>query len=325
MSSIFNGVFSREELAKLDFKRVMFILASKLAEDNDTDIYKAFRFIKFKPAVSNLYPISDIESIEYSKKNSTVYATVYLNTLNLLGSGTPLPGYFVEYIKKDIKGSESLQGIITAINSAILKYFAKLTNEFSYTDIYRKNATDDYSKLIRSFVGININSDRLDYVRLMPIVGLLAQRSKSKSTVESILRHYFNNRSIYIKEFVKRQVRLSKDNRNNLSRQNCNLSVNLMLGEIITDYTTKFVVEIRDLNLNKLQSFSKLQKCYLDLYEILRFCLDRPLVYDLHLYLTKENIQPLTIADNNFSKIGSLSWIGIADGKSPVVIKGEKC
>lgn len=273
--------------------------------------------LRFRVNPDLSFPPSDVSAIAWKRDGAgQLSAEMTLNLMGLHGAASPLPGYFTEFVTKHQDEDVRLRDFFDLFNHRLICLFFDSWLKYRYHFQYRENAGDRLSARFFSFLGLgheklrDAEKEKLDYVRLLSYMGLIAFNGESVGSLESILRHYFAHSEVYIAPCIVRRVRIPADQQNKLGLANSALSAGCLLGEAVSDQTGKFRVSIRELSWGVFNAFLPCGETFPRLGALIRFVMRSQLSYDVELRLKPEEVPPLFIGAKTEGRLAWSTWLG---------------
>ncbi|MDL2274719.1 type VI secretion system baseplate subunit TssG [Desulfosarcina sp. OttesenSCG-928-G10] len=281
---------------------------------------KSFRY-SVSPSLS--FPPRDIAAVDIVvREDMKPQVQMMLNLMGLHGAGSPLPAYFTEYVAQHADEQNTLKDFFDIFNHLLVTLLHGTWKKYRYYAQYRVCATDRLSKRFSGFIGVGHpalrEAKKLRWPRLMAYMGLIAFKSESAGSMESILRHYFAHPAISIIPCITRWVSVPEDQQTRLGDQNDMLGIDFVIGDEVPDQTGKFRVRIAELTLEKFNAFLPSGDKFDELQTLVKFILKSRLDFDVELCLLPDEIRPWCLDRENECRLGWSTWSG--DGGEGVVV-----
>jgi len=288
-----------------------------------------FKKIHTRPELSLDFPESDINSIEKISTESTASrkgTARYLITvtfLGLYGSSSPLPTFYTEDLLHERAEDKSIdRDFIDIINSPIYVNFFKVWSK--YRLFFKIAEQFDPEVLHRLYCLLGLESEKLqkqveNSYGLIRYIGLITQFPRSSQGLQSLLADALKEQRIRVIQCVKRLAEIPPDQRFFLGFSGNMLGDNSYLGSKIIDKLGKFKIQIRTLNSESFHRFIPDRPAFGKLYNLVRFYLNQPLIWDLELLLNSKIIKSVRLGSSLWSQLGWNSWI-FSERLSPVTI-----
>ncbi len=269
--------------------------------------------IRFKPSASLAFPVSDIVSIEKTRDLPPRFE-ITTSFLGLYGSDSPLPDFYTEDIIRSDPEESHVKDFLDIFHHRILSLFYRCWLKYRYYIQFISEGKDENSQRIFDLIGIGtqgiIENFKIRPVRLIRYVGLLSQKSRSASALESVLSDYFDGISVRIYQYIGRWVSIGEEDRIVLGSQNKQLGVNTTLGDRVFDFSGKFRISI---SISKYADYIKFLpegENFQELVEITRLFLNAPLDFDEELTIPANEVPMLCLSSSGEAAIlGRTSWL----------------
>lgn len=270
--------------------------------------------IQFKANPSLAFPKSELAEVYLKETRHGVKAYMVLNFMTLFGSASPLPTHYSEEVLSSIDTDKVLVDFLDMFNHHLQKFVYPIWEKQRYYIQYQRDLGDKFSKYMLSILGLysqsQIKTSKLNFLKLMPYIGLLSMRQKSAATMVSIIRHYLSHDAIDLDQCIPTQVIIDPSQYALLGTENCQLGGDLLLGESVKSHSGKFRILISDIAWDELYSFSVLGPKIQELKELVTFALNEPLEYDVCLYVKKEQMRSCSLEEERPFYLGINTWIG---------------
>ncbi|WP_397450597.1 type VI secretion system baseplate subunit TssG [Pseudomonas sp. NA-150] len=304
------------------------LIMERLRESNtDLDDEQLYDLVEFQANPCFGFPSSDIESLQVFEEHGRVRARLRINSVNLIGAGSPLPVFYGEQALGDSPDGNTTRDFLDLFHHRLQRLLLPIWRKYRYHARFEGTAKDPFSAQIFALIGLGSSEIRetkeLNWNRLLPYLGLLSLRAHSAALIESVLRYYFKHAELVIEQCVERLVEIRQEQRNRLGAANSRLGEDLVLGHQVRDRSSKFRIHIRELDWQRFHDFLPIGTGYQPLCALVRFTLRDPLDYDIRLVLRHEEIHELRLDVQNACRLGWTSWLGRerADG---IVTLGSK-
>jgi type VI secretion system protein ImpH len=296
------------------FQAVLTVLDRLRERHPQLDDEQLYNLLEFQANPDLGFPRSDVEHVEFFEEKGQLRARLRLNVIALFGVGSPLPAFYSEQVLDDHEDDFATRMFFDVFHDRLQRLLLPIWLKYRYRASYRNGASDRFSQLLFSVVGLGgeaiRKSEELNWKRLLPYLGMLSLRAHSAALIEAVLRYYFKHSRLYIEQCVERLVRLHRDDRNSLALKNSQLGLGTVLGETTRDRGGKFRIHILELGWARFHDLLPIGKSYPALCALVRFTLRDPLEYDVRLQLRKEEIRELRIGERNSCHLGWATWLG---------------
>ena len=251
-------------------------------------------------------------------------AEMVLNLMGLHGAGSPVPTYFTEHVAQHQDEPDPLRDFFDMFNHRLVGKLYDAWEKYRYYLLFQPGAADKLSGHFFGFIGLGHKEIRaaqdLRWSKLLSFMGLIAFNGDAAGSLESIMRHYFSHRSVFIVPCIVRRVAIPKDQQSCLGLANTTLGEGCLLGEEVPDQTGKFRVRISRLNWWQFNDFLPCNIIFDELKSLVQFVLRSRIDFDVELRLRPDEIQPLAIGEATVCRLGWSTWLG-DDGDGIVVLQ----
>ncbi|MCF5709548.1 type VI secretion system baseplate subunit TssG [Pseudomonas syringae] len=271
-------------------------------------------FLELRANPSLGFPGCDIERLDLFQEGGLTHVRLCLNVISLVGSGSPLPAFYVEQALGDGGSSNTTCDFLDIFHHRLQRLLPQVWRKYRYSTVFIPGAKDRFSEHLFALIGLGGERIRatteLDWKRLLPYLGLLSLRAHSAALIESVLRYYFKHEAMFIEQCMERVVLISSIQCNSLGKANHRLGEDAILGERIRDRSGKFRVHIKALCWERFHEFLPTGVGHQPLRALVRFTQRDFLDYDIALGLRREEIRELRVGQGNVCLLGWTSWLG---------------
>lgn len=290
-------------------------------KDNELELYKR---IIFKANSSLTFQKSEIEKIEFIKIDNLVKVEITLNFLGIFGSSSPLPSHYSEMVLNSLDSDKILYDFLNLFNHHLQRFIYPIWKKYRYYIQYKNDLSDKFSKYVLSFLGLHSNSiennSSLNFLKLLPYVGILSMKQKSAGTLKSILRHYLSHQDIEIIQCIPDKYKIPTIQYSSLGRKNISLNQDFLIGESIISKNAKFRVLLKNVTSDDLIKYSILGKKMKELDDLISFSLKEPLKYEVCLEIKEKKKPSFSLNKENNSFLGINCWIGKVCGDEQILM-----
>ena len=273
------------------------------------------------------FPGHDIDRVEFFVEYGQLRARLRLNVLGLCGAGSPLPAFYAEQAYAEVSGGNATRDFLDVFHHRLQRLMLPIWRKYRYRACFRRGASDAFSAQMFALIGLGGQDIRraaaLDCKRLLPYLGLLSLRAHSAAMIETVMRHYFKHRRLFIEQWVERSVSINGQQRNRLGAANHTLGQDLVLGSRVSDCSGKFTVHLLGLDWQRFHQFLPTGEDLRPLCALLRLTARAPLEYDVRLVLAEGEIRALHIGERNVCRLGWTSWLGHERADGVVTLSGN--
>jgi len=281
-----------------------------------------YEMILFKTNPSLGFPKSDISKIHFVSHGEEVRVEVTLNFLSIFGAASPLPIHYSEKVLEDAQNEKILLDFLDMLNHRLKKLIYPIWEKQRYYMQYRSDFKDKFSKYILSILGLHsqaqMDNHHLDLHKLLPFSGILSMHQKSKDSMVTILRHYFENEKIYIEEGVISKSKFPPSQQVRLGEANSQIGMNMSIGSFILTRNLKFRIHFEDVSWASLSDFIEKGKKIEALKSLMKIIQKTPLSYDVVVKIKKEEIKPCALGKG--TSLGINGWMGEIKEDAQIIV-----
>jgi len=215
--------------------------------------------IRFRADLSLGFPSSDVASVRrVESPGGSPSFELTATFLGLYGPASPLPSSFTEELFDEPDESITRE-FLDLFHHRAFSLFYRAWEKYRYPMRFEAGGADRISRWLFELIGIDEayrkESHAIPPVRLLAYAGLLTQRPRSAAALRGMLADYFEGVPVTITQCVARMVEIPRDARNTLGARNCELGVDLSLGDHVLDVGMTFEVGLGPLDLEKFLTF----------------------------------------------------------------------
>lgn len=180
--------------------------------------------VRFRSRAQLGFPGREIGAVRYDLDNPAVPPSVVTTFLGFYGVDARMPAYFVDEVAQNRDGAESLAAFLDLFHHRIITQYYRVARKYRYPVGFRRDGTDPVSRYLLSFAGFGFSTSarvpasagseagesisarqRLaavaDKRRLLSMLGLAMQRTRTAEGLAGVLRHAVPDASITVEEF----------------------------------------------------------------------------------------------------------------------------
>lgn len=280
--------------------------------------------IKLLPSISMGFPASDIVKIDQVGPEDNPSFEVETSFLGLYGSSSPLPAFYTEDLLWNDQAKTNVKGFLDLFHHRLLSLLYKCWCKNRFHIQFKSGGTDKFSEMMLALSGLNLTRLEKKDTSLSPVwflkfSGLLTQRPKSSSTLKNILRSFFADVAIQIKEFVGKWDNIIPEQKNSLGKRNCRLGTDLSLGERVFNCTGSFRVVVYPETFKVYVSFLPEGKFFKQLLEIITLFSPSNLTFDIELKFPPGDVARLPLQYDKEVRLGFTSLLGEIKAGSSII------
>ncbi|MCJ8327646.1 MAG: type VI secretion system baseplate subunit TssG [Campylobacterales bacterium] len=332
MNVLDNKILNINESLKKNVKKYTLSSSIRVISYYLKDLYqnKDFSFlykkIHFKSNPSLSFQKSEIQDILFVNENEEIKVYITLNFLGIFGAGSPLPAHYNERVLESCENDKVLHDFLNLFNNNIQKFIYPIWEKQKYYVLYENKLQDKFSKYMLSILGLYANvkdtNKQMDFNKLLPYLGILSMKQKSASTLASIIKFYIDFEEIEIIQCMRMNSKIPSWQYGSLGDENCSLGESFLIGEFVTNRTSKFRILLKNASSKDMLKYSILGNKMDALKDLISFLVNEPLEYDVCLEIKKDKKDDFYL--NKEQYLGVNTWIGnhIEDEQLLIAQKG---
>jgi type VI secretion system protein ImpH len=185
--------------------------------------------VRFRSRAQLGFPGREIDAVRFDIDDPAAPPSVVTTFLGLYGVDARMPAYFVDEVAQHRDGAEPLSAFLDIFHHRIITQFYRVARKYRYPVGFRRDGTDSVSRFLLSFAGfgfsartgttISIPSTRVggeeqkstgarqrlaevaDKRRLLSMLGLAMQKTRTAEGLAGVLRHAVPDAAITVEEF----------------------------------------------------------------------------------------------------------------------------
>ncbi|WP_246184169.1 type VI secretion system baseplate subunit TssG [Paraburkholderia bonniea] len=161
--------------------------------------------VRFRSRARLGFPGREIDGITYDFRHPLRTPTVRTTFLGLYGVDARMPSYFVDEIAQNHDGAEPLAGFLDLFHHRVLTQYYRVWRKYRYPAGFRHDGSDHVSRCLLSLIGLGFGTtptaQALDPRKLLSMLGLASQKTRTAEGLAGVLRHAVPDTSITIEEF----------------------------------------------------------------------------------------------------------------------------
>ncbi|MBW9107024.1 type VI secretion system baseplate subunit TssG [Paraburkholderia phenoliruptrix] len=188
--------------------------------------------VRFRSRARLGFPGREIDAVRYEIDNPAGPPSVVTTFLGLYGVDARMPAYFIDEVAQHRDGAEPLSAFLDIFHHRIVTQFYRVARKYRYPVGFRKDGTDPVSRYLLSFAGFGFSAPsrgavpvrdlpagaapgeepnsggarrRLaslaDKRRLLSMLGLAMQKTRTAEGLAGVLRHAVPDATITVEEF----------------------------------------------------------------------------------------------------------------------------
>lgn len=319
----------KKSIKKFSLPQAIRVVSFYLNEIYESKDYKyLYKKIDFKSNPSLAFQKTEINDIFFKKEKNEVRVDITINFLGIFGAASPLPSHYNERVLESLSSDSILHDFLNIFNNNLQKFIYPIWEKQRYYVQYQNDLKDNFSKYMLCILGLysNINSTnhKMDFNKLLPYLGILSMKQRSASTLSSIIKFYINFEDVEIQQCITSNSKIPSWQYGSLGDENCSLSSSFLIGEFVTNRSSKFRIVLKNASSSDMLKYSILGNKMDSLKDLISFLVNEPLEYDVCLEVKKEKKEDCYLSEDNKKYIGVNTWIGnhVSDDKLIIAQKG---
>jgi type VI secretion system protein ImpH len=284
------------EATNYSFANLVYTLSRKLDPTHQIGTTASIEHepILFRSTPSLGFPASDVSSVLALSEEGRLPWPVQVDVsfLGLYGPSSPLPAFWTERIIRADDGSENLRDFMDLFGHPLIGLAYRIGHHYRIDLQLADDIASPTMRAILSLAGIageqSLIGDGLEWRRLLPLCGLLAQHSRSAETVRRVVSGYFDV-PVQIEEWVPRKVDIPIPQLFTLGSPALALGRNTVIGGTVRDISGCVVVALGPLSSTDFEAFLPGGDRRKPLEALLRLALREPLECQIDLIRDGEN------------------------------------
>jgi type VI secretion system protein ImpH len=270
--------------------------------------------VRLRGYPSLAFPTTNVKSVsvEVVPSNGRNRSVVMTPILGLYGPDSPLADHITEDILHERDDETTVPDFLDIINHRLISLLYRGWAHFRLYVGCKEWGKDALSRQLEALFDLeNQTVPGLGAESSMPIVGLLMQRPRSASGLQTVLRHYFPGVPLHIQQCIPRTVEITPEQRTRLGAANCSLGRNTLVGSKLVDTTGKFRVVMELTGAAELADFQPGGMAYARLDGLVELWCQDFLEWELQLVLREQDVTVACLSSKNpTTKLGVNSWLG---------------
>lgn len=295
--------------------------------------------LRFRPDVSVAFPSTDLRRVTAQREPGQDEPSYRLDVtfLGLYGVATPLPLHYAIDILRNVDAAEQSvaeeSGAATAERTAMpgtgctpdrdfldLLHHRLISLFYRSWTKYRHHVTFDmpHRDVVTSYllwlIGCQPGWDEallgVQPLRMVRYAGLLTQHPRSASSLEGLLRDYWDGLPVDVEQFVGRWVAIKPADLNNLGLANSSLGENLTVGEQVYDISGAFNIRVGPVDWQTYGQFLPDGPGFGKTRAIVQMYCPDPLAFTVEARLAANQVPEMCLTSNEDSaRLGYTSWV----------------
>lgn len=282
--------------------------------------------VRFRSRAQLGFPGREIDAVGNDADNAAAPASVVTTFLGLYGVDARMPAYFVDEVAQNRDGAEPLAAFLDLFHHRIVTQFYRVARKYRYPVGFRRDGSDPVSRYLLSFAGFGFSTptrvtgpgagrfvaadhdehesasarrklaEVADKRRLLSMLGLAMQKTRTAEGLAGVLRHAVPDATIEVEEFhaVWRQVN---------DAQPAALGEQCLLGRGFYDRANVVRVAITPASRETVLSLVPGQAAHREVMALLRFYLGYESEADLQMFV-RADLMPEPMLEPRQANLG---------------------
>ncbi|MEM5310279.1 type VI secretion system baseplate subunit TssG [Paraburkholderia sp. JHI869] len=273
--------------------------------------------IRFRSRAQLGFPGREIDSVRHDVDKPAAPPSVVTTFLGFYGVDARMPAYFVDEVAQNRDGAERLSAFLDLFHHRVITQYYRVARKYRYPVGFRRDGTDPVSRYLLSFAGFGFSTpsrvaasvpalpaaaqehvpsdtrhrlaEIADKRRLLSMLGLAMQKTRTAEGLAGVLRHAVGDASITVEEFhpVWREVD---------DIEPAALGEQCLLGRGFYDRVNVVRVVITPASREAVLSLVPGQSSHREVMALLRFYLGYESEADLEMHVRADLMPPPTLA-----------------------------
>lgn len=185
--------------------------------------------VRFRSRAQLGFPGREIDAVRYDADNPGTPPSVMTTFLGFYGVDARMPAYFADEVAQNRDGAEPLSVFLDLFHHRIITQYYRIARKYRYPVGFRRDGTDPVSRYLLSFAGFGFSTSArisspvpggtpaslgretstarqmltkvADKRRLLSMLGLAMQRTRTAEGLAGVLRHAVPDAAITVEEF----------------------------------------------------------------------------------------------------------------------------
>jgi type VI secretion system protein ImpH len=273
---------------------------------------------RFGAQLTMAFPASSVHDVRAPEDNGPAEVTVAF--LGLTGTQGALPMFYTErLIARKADRDSAMAAFFDIFNHRLVSFFYRSWEKHHPPALYemaavRKQQPDAFTQYLFDLIGMGTQGlhgrMQVPDEALLFYAGLIAQRPRSASALQSLLRDYFSV-PVEIEQCLGSWYRLEEPDRCYLAPEleRNQLGEGAYLGDEIWNQQARFRIRVGPLNFERFREFLPDGAALAQLRELTRLMVGQAMVFDVQVVLRAEKV-PLCRLEDDGADAARLGWIG---------------
>lgn len=271
--------------------------------------------VRSRPELSLAFAPADIVAIDRMGDDAGRFQLT-VTFLGLYGTSSPLPTFYTEELLDEWREGQHLcRHFFDLVNHSLYTLFFRGWAKYQLPYQLHENRNERTGEQLFALLGLpdQLWRDRIRQpLRLLRLIGLTTQNPRSAAGLRAMLRDFLDTDRVEVEQCVRRRVTIPDRQRLLLGVQGCRLGEDSFVGAEMEERGSAFRLTIDAANAAQFHNLLPDRPTHAEIVELVRFYVDRPLVWDIQLSLPADAIQPATLGggeDGCWAQLGWNTWL----------------
>lgn len=285
--------------------------------------------VRFATNPSLGFPPSEVESVVWSGPEGNERATITVNFMGLHGQASPLPLCYAQEMLWDLQEPEGQRqrDFLDLFNHRMLSLLFRARQKYRYAQRFDRTGGDEFSRRVLALVGLDDEEVRAAsgarFEQILRGLGVLANRHRSASGLEDMLRASFPGIDVSVLSCVSRRLPIPVDQRLYLKAPRrtaprrgdalTGLGRDTCVGTTRVDSSSTFRVALGPMDFPEFRRFLPGEPDFDSLAALTRLYVQEPLDFDVELQLRPSQRPAQRLAPMDGLRLGQTSWLAPTD------------
>lgn len=280
------------------------------------------------------FPPSEVESVRWSGPEGEERVTVQVNFMGLQGQASPLPLCYPQELLWELKEPEGMRqrDFLDLFNHRMISLLFRARQKYRHAQRFDRDGRDEFTSRALALAGLDDEEVRATTGAQLPQIlrglGVLADRHRSASGLEDMLRASFPGIGVRVLSCIARRVAIPDDQRLYLKAprrtaprrgdQLAGLGRDTCVGTSRVDSSSAFRVALGPMDYPEFRRFLPGERDFDALGRLTRLYVQEPLDFDVELHLRPTQRPAQRLSPSEGFRLGQTSWLAPTDEREGV-------
>lgn len=290
--------------------------------------------VRFRTNPSLGFPPSEVESVTWSGPPGDETATVTVNFMGLHGQASPLPLCYPQELLWELREPEGerVRDFQDLFNHRMVSLLFRAREKYRHAQRFRRDGRDEFTRRVLALAGLDdeevLEAAGAGLPQVLRGLGVLANRHRSASGLEDMLRASFPGVAVRVLPCIARRVAIPEDQRLYLKAPRrtqprrgdalTGLGRDTCVGTSRVDSSSAFRVALGPMDFPEFRRFLPGEPDFVALDRLTRLYVQEPLDFDVELRLHAEQRPAQRLAPADGLRLGQTSWLAPTDRQEGV-------